>query len=241
MKYYVIKPSLDKKIIGHYPQSKDVKHNCHVWDEPKFIGQVHFKKIDFTPITSNTILYSSSKVTDLIDANGSMGFNKKLLVSTKLKKVLETYRSSGMQFFKSPIIYKNELIDDYWILNMYEIDMNFIDFKNSNFVFRKRKQDGGSYLESVPINSYEQFKMILSKKGELNYTQFFVEKIKLTSNITKDFFALLHVNGGVKYIVSEKLKKEIEDIGCIGIELMPVELTLNEWLFNEREKIYGKA
>ena len=52
---------------------------------------------------------------------------------------------------------------------------------------------------------------------------------------------LRHVEGGVKYVVSEKLKKEIEDASCTGIEFMPVELTLNEWLHGERQKIYGKT
>lgn len=44
------------------------------------------------------------------------------------------------------------------------------------------------------------------------------------------------------YIVSEKLKKEIEDTGCKGIEFMPIEMKMTDWLQGgEREKIYGKA
>ena len=70
-----------------------------------------------------------------------------------------------------------------------------------------------------------------------------VNNIYLNDNINEDFFMLRYVEGGVKYIVSEKLKKEIEDAGCTGIEFQPVELSQNEWLMpnGEREKIYGKS
>ena len=51
---------------------------------------------------------------------------------------------------------------------------------------------------------------------------------------------LNYVFGG-KYFISEKLKQEIEDAGCTGIEFQPSYLSLNEWLHSEREKVYGKA
>ncbi|MEH3112547.1 hypothetical protein [Pedobacter terrae] len=52
----------------------------------------------------------------------------------------------------------------------------------------------------------------------------------------------MDVEGGVKYIVSEQLKKEIEEPGCTGIEFMPTDLSLNEWLQGgARERIYGKV
>ena len=54
---------------------------------------------------------------------------------------------------------------------------------------------------------------------------------------------LQYVEGGIKYIVSEKLKIEIESAGCTGIEFQPIELSLDEWLMprGEREKIYDKC
>jgi hypothetical protein len=56
------------------------------------------------------------------------------------------------------------------------------------------------------------------------------------------FFALLNVEGGVKYIVSEKGRREIEENNCTGIEFQPIELSLTEWLQGgEREKMYGKV
>ncbi|WP_374174416.1 imm11 family protein [Flavobacterium tructae] len=239
MKYYSIKTSLNKKILGHYPQVKNVKYNCHVWDEPKFIEHVHFEKIDFEPITANAVLYAKSKLTDLISAYG-MGFTLKPLVSKKLKEIFENNRKTGLQFFRSPIIQNDCLINDYWILNMYEIDMNFIDLTKSSIVQRIKKPEGGTTLIDVEIESLESFMTeIASKKleGELYF-----KNIIIKDNILEDFFLLRYVEGGAKYVVSEKLKKEIEDAGCTGIEFQSVELSTVEWLYGgEREKIYGKA
>ncbi|OBX19680.1 hypothetical protein LX77_03724 [Gelidibacter algens] len=239
MKYYVIRNSLNRKIIGHYPQTKEIKYNCNVWDEPKFIEHVHFEKIDFEPITANPILYNSSKVTDLIDVVG-MGFTKKLLLSSKLKNILEKHRSSGMQFFPSSVIRNNRCFDNYWVLNMFEIDMNLIDFKNSSIyetmnVFNK--------LKLIKINSISEFEEHLKIIEEKGYPHgLLIEKFNLIKNNQIDFFSILYVEGGVKYIVSEYLKKEIEDANCTGIEFMPAEIKLTEWLQGgEREKTYGKA
>lgn len=237
MDYYVIRPSRDIKAIGHYPQTKSVKQNCDVWNEPKFIEHIHFQKIDFEPITANAVLFDSSKITDVIDVVG-MGFTKKLLISGKLKSLLESYRKTGLQFFASDVVYKTKYIKDYWVLNVYEIDMEFIDFKHSKIALRKKRPEGGTYLENVEIKSLSNFYEELGKKKG----QLLIEKIMIAENISQDFFTLLHVEGGVKYIVSEELKSKIEAIGCTGIEFMPVELKLSEWLLGgERERVYGKA
>lgn len=70
-----------------------------------------------------------------------------------------------------------------------------------------------------------------------------INNIYLNENVNEDFFMLNYVESGVKYIASEKLKKEIEEAGCTGIEFQPIELSINEWLMSggEREKIYGKS
>ena len=66
-----------------------------------------------------------------------------------------------------------------------------------------------------------------------------INSIFLNERVNEDFFLL---KNGVKYIVSEKLKQEIEDAGCTGIEFQPVEMSYNEWIApgGEREKVYGK-
>ena len=130
MKYFIIRGSSDTKILGHYPQIKGIKHNCHVWDEPKFIEHHELVKIDFEPITSNAILYSNTNLTDLV-SGGGMGFTRKLLVSAKLKKLLMNQNKTNLQFFESPLIQNNQYIYNYFVLNVTEASLNYIDFKNS--------------------------------------------------------------------------------------------------------------
>lgn len=237
MKYYSITNSLNTKILGHYPQVKSYKYHCDIWNDSKFIEHIYFTKIDFEPITANAVLHSKSKITDLISAGG-MGFTLKILVSEELRRILDNNRKTGLQFFKSPIFYKESLIDNYWILNMYEVDMNFIDLQKSIIVQRIRKPEGGTTLIDAKFDSLESFISEINDKeleGELYF-----KNITIKENTHEDFFLLRYVEGGAKYVVSEKLKKEIEEAGCTGIEFQPVELSINEWLHEEREKIYGK-
>ena len=214
-------PSLNEEIVGNYPQVEEAKHNCNIHSE-KFIENHYFEKINFNPITSNAIVKKASKVTDLISAP-IVGFTKKLLISGKLKAILEQHRNEGIQFFKSGIFHKNTFIEDYWIVNVFRIDMEFLDYKSSHFVFRKRKPEGGTFLEQVDISSFDEFKKISSLKEQIKFTQFFIDKVKLSNNISEDFFVLHNVIGGVKYIVSENLRDKIVNANCTGIEFIQIE------------------
>lgn len=244
MKFYSIKNSLNRKILGNYPQVKSYKYHCDIWNDPKFIEQVQHTKVDFEPITANAILHSKSKTTDLISADG-IGFTLKPLVSKKLKNILENSKEKGLQFFKSPIIIKENVIDDYFVLNMYQNENNLIDIKNSKIRYEKKADDYKvtfkTETQNLIFENYENFNDALNEALS-NNEFFYIETIKLKENINEDLFMLKNVEDGVKYVVSDKLKKEIEDADCTGIEFQPIELSLAEWLHGgEREKIYGKA
>jgi hypothetical protein len=241
MKYYSINNSLNNKIMGNYNQVINALHHCDVWENSKFIDRIDFIKIDFEPITSNAILEKKAKLTDLINVS-CVGFSLKLLISEKLKVILEKESLNKSQFFKSAVIYKNEKIDNYWITQPYLFSMEYIDFNKSILSVRVRKPQGGTEKTILKANSLNDFFKSLNfhkERGEIVS----INNIFLNNNVNDDFFMLRYVEGGIKYIVSEKLKKEIEDAGCTGIEFQPIELSLNEWLMpgGEREKIYGKS
>jgi hypothetical protein len=242
MNYYIIQESGNLKIIGKYPQVQSIHNNCHVWDEPKFVEHIHHEKVDFEPITSNAILHKKSKQTDLINVNEAMGFSGKLLISGKLKTILQNNRKSGMQFFKAPIIQNNLLVEDYWILNMYEFNNDYVDFLNSKILLEEITFENinSLYLRINSLKDYElKIEEIRGKKG----CNLRIEKLVLSKDkIYNDFFMIRYSFSGI-YFVSEKLKKEIEDADCTGIEFQPIELSFNEWTMpgGEREKLYGKA
>ena len=242
MNYYCLQFTLNPKLRGSDRYVKNYKINIPneklFWEEPRFIGNINHEKIDFEPFLADLELFSSSKLNDLIIDSGPV--TKKLIVSNKLKSILEKFRKSGMQFFNVKVFHKNNVFNNFWILNMYQTDMNFIDFGNSVFF---ETENVFKYKNEIKINSFEEFIMFKNDIENKGFPHgFIIDRIKLKENTTSDFFCLQYVEGGVKYIVSEKLKKEIEDCGCTGIEFMPIEMKMTEWLQGgEREKLYGKA
>lgn len=219
MKYFEIRNSLDLKEIGKYPQVENAKANCHIWDDPQFIDRFGFNRIDSEVITSNAILHERAKITDLLSAF-IVGFSLKLLISSKLKNILEKYSNSKFQFFNAPIIYKNEYYENYWLMHTHTFSYNYIDFAKSNFVLRKRKTGGGTYLENIEIKTIDDFKKVLNYDLRSKRIHFLCNNVILKSAISEDFFSLRHVSGGFKHFVSEKLKEEIEKQNCTGIEFI---------------------
>ena len=90
MKYFAIETSLNKKVLGNYPQVKGFVHHCDVVEEANFIDKFIFKKIEIQPVLSNAILYPKSKLTDFIDVFGDVGFNFGYLISDKLKNIFDS-------------------------------------------------------------------------------------------------------------------------------------------------------
>lgn len=232
--YYSIQHSMNTKVVGKFFQSENVIWNYQ--DNPLYLNNVYFEKIDFEPIIPTPILHKKAKVTDLI-SNVNAGTRFHLIMSEKLKNIILKYRTDGLQFFKTSIVKDNTEYDNYFSMNMYESNMDFIDFEKSTVYFRKYNSDKIEAPCVINIPSLYEFNKRVETRhylDELNMHNIFIK-----DNITSDFFQIKH---GIKDIVSEKLKREIEDAGCTGIEFMPVEMSLSEWLQGgEREKIYGKA
>lgn len=249
MKYYKIHFTLSTRIRGNSNYIKDYKFKIPpvpgqvYWEVPKFVGNIYNEKIDFDPYLLDIELFANAKLNDLIMEGGPVSGN--LIMSGKLKAILEKYRETGLQFFNINIIKRNEFFTDYWLLNMYEFNHDYIDFERSLIIYEKHSKDYKTtynidkvYLQ---FKNFDEFKIKFNSAIEKNET-IYIEKLILKEElITEDFFMLKHVFGGNRF-VSEKLKQEIEQAGCTGIEFQPSELSYNEWVApsGEREKIYGK-
>lgn len=234
--YYILNHSLDLKIVGKFPQSENITNVDY--ENPDHIVNNYFKKIDyFEPIAPIPILLKKSKVTDLI-SNSNAGGLLHLLVSEKLKDIILKHRTEGLQFFKTHLIQNNQKIENYYSLNMWEDNMEYVDFSKSNVKVRTKKIGGGTEIKDLKLNDLEEFYEIVNHH-KIKMEIVFIENINLNSIVNNCFFML---KNPVKFIVSEKLKQEIEDASCTGIEFQPIELSYNEWTApgGEREKIYGK-
>lgn len=227
MEYFRIRHTLKVTELGHYPQVKSIKYNCNVATESKFIQHYYFKKINITPCVANPILYSTSKKTDLIERLG-IGFSHRLLMSRKLKDILFNYSKDDVQYFQCSIYHKNVEDKNYWIMNPYKFRQEFINFDKSETCLRIRKPEGGTKLIPFDVLTLIEFekKRELFKK-EMSFLNVYT---LILENVNKDFFILAGVEGGIGYFVSEKLKNEIENAQCTGIEFQPLDITFNDWL-----------
>ncbi|CAA7195415.1 imm11 family protein [Chryseobacterium potabilaquae] len=247
MNYYKINFTSNIKVRGNGDYIKEYKLKIPptmellYWEIPNFVGNINHEKIDFEPYLLDIELFKNSKVNDLIMQGGPI--SSMLIVSGKLKIILEKNRKTGMQFFNINILRNKEIYDDYWLLNMFEFNQEFINFKRSRIIYEKKDDDFDITYSTrnidLSINDNDEFNIYVEKAKE-NIEKITIDKLILNEEIiNEDFFALRNVTGGIGYYVSEKLKKEIEDAGCIGLEFQPSYLSYYEWR-TEREKVYGK-
>lgn len=240
MNYFAIGYSMKTKIVGKMPQIKEVMHNCHVWDEPRFIDRMYFQKIEGMPILSNAVLFPKAKLTDFIATPG-MGFSHgSMLISYNLKNILEQFKVFGLQYFKTFLIHNNEKIENYWQTHKTKFAFDVIDFEKSEIYLNNSEKMKIDFSNKLIYNNVEDFEQ---KILEFNYPFHpAITKLHLIANMNLDFFSLRYFeNEGSYGIVSENLKNEIENQGITGIEFRPIEISLQDWLRSEeREKIYGK-
>ncbi|WP_316851669.1 imm11 family protein [Pedobacter agri] len=236
--YYRIQNSLNNKIIGCFTQVQDFKAPSD-WDtNPHFIETVEFERVEFEPILSIGILAKKAKLTDLLSTS-SVGFTRKLLVSSKFKEILEEVGNSNFQFFECVILINTEEYQ-YWLISPVLAQYKFVDFFKSDVVARKDKPEGGTYLQAIDVSFNHDFSNFINSQG-IDSWKTVINHVFFKEDLIHDFFALGHVEGGVGYFVSERLKKVIEEQSLTGIEFKPSELNLGEWLGGTRERIYGKA
>lgn len=239
--FFFLRNSLNNSIVGEVAQVQDAIYRCHVWDNPKFIDRYDYNRIDEEPIVANAVLTKKAKLTDYLNAS-IIGFSTGILISGKLKQIIEKYALNSCQFFKSPVIFKKEEIDDYWILHPYQFAMESIDFKNTDIVIRKRKPEGGTETVYTTVQSLSDF-VALAEESTQKMEIITMQSLHLVDTVLADFFVLRWVEFGVGYVFSQELRTEIESAGCTGIEFQPIELALREWLApgGPREQEYGKA
>lgn len=228
---------MNSKIVGKFFQSETIAWNYGNIDNPKLLNNIYFQKVDFDPIVPIPILHKKAKITDLI-SNVNAGGSLHLIISKKLKIIIEKHRTKGLQFFKTSIIKENIEYDNYFAMNMYESNMEFVDFEKSNVNIRVRKKEGGTELIKIQVNTLEEFLSTVNfHKEKMEIVT--IDNIFLNNQVNEDLFML---KNSVNIIVSEKLKQEIEDAGCTGIEFQPIELSYKEWTApgGARAKVYGK-
>lgn len=215
MKYFKIKYSLNNKIIGDtYPQCQNAIHKITIDDENHIWNQ----EDGFLKETVSIPDIKLSKLAKQTDLLSDTILGGRLLISNKLKNLIEKYSNVlELQFLNVNLIVKNQYTK-YWILNPLIYKNEFIDFENSSIWIEGL---GNSKINKIDINNYNEYNNL---KNSLLYPErISIHYYKLIDKLNQNFFQLANVKDGNFNIVSEKLKNEIENENCTGIEFELIE------------------
>jgi hypothetical protein len=205
MKYYQLSHSTVTEEVGMtYPQSQTareslpVNHPQHLWQQKAGILQ--------NVALPEPVVHPDAKLSDLLSTTATW----RLVMSTKLKVILEKYIKEGQcQFLEMNVHYLSE-VNQYWILNPLHFNMELIDFSNSEIWLCGA---GNTKIKKLEVNNITDFE---KKSDTFNMP----ERVSITSvsfvpDITADFIQLR--NAPSMYYVSETLRNELIKQGCTGI------------------------
>ena len=187
-------------------------------DNPYFFSNFFSQKVNLNIIkVPFPILKAKANRTDLLNGTCN-GQNARLLISDKLKAILEKYHHPGLQFIETHITHKGQIYNNYWFTNHFIFDTDKIDYDKSGIFLFNKLDFGFKFKLAFPNeNAFQDY----LKKLEFPNTVRIEKPVFKTLN--NNLLILYPVNGAVGYYVSEQLKKEIEDAGCTGIDFEEVE------------------
>lgn len=215
--FFAISRSTDPNIIGpvrvqaaRAELSVEIKH-------PFLSRNVLFKEMPIEKvITPTPVIEPRAKLTDLLSGS-AVGNGMQLMISEKLKDLISKENHPGIQFFPMQVIYKKKVLNNYWLSNPFAFDFDAIDYETSIFEVRRY---GITPIKEVSVDNEKTF---FNMKEALQEPEALTIKKLAIKKKSQNLLLFIHVDGGIQYCVSEKLKMEIEAAGCTGIAFSPVE------------------
>jgi hypothetical protein len=205
MKYYQLSHSTVTEEVGiTYPQSQTARESLPI-DHPQHLWQQKAGILNNVALPE-PVVHSDAKLSDLLSTTSTW----RLVMSSKLKVILEKYIKEGQcQFLEMKVHYLSEEYQ-YWMLNPLQFNMEVIDFATSKIWLCGA---GNTKIREMEIKNLTDF--------EKNSQTFHMpERVSITSvsfvpNITSDFIQLR--NAPSMFYVSETLRNELIKDGCTGI------------------------
>ena len=205
MKYYQLSHSTVEEEVGiTYPQSQTTRESLPI-DHPQHLWQQKAGILNNVALPE-PVVHSDAKLSDLLSTTSTW----RLVMSTKLKVILEKYVKEGQcQFLEMKVHYLSEEYE-YWMLNPLEFNMEVIDFGTSEIWLCGA---GNTKIRELEINNIADFEIS-------SHTFNMPERVSITSvsfvpEITPDFIQLR--NAPRMFYVSETLRNELIKEGCTGI------------------------
>ena len=205
MKYYQLSHSTVEEEVGiTYPQSQTSRESLAI-DHPQHLWQQKAGILN-NVVLPEPVVHPDAKLSDLLSSTSTW----RLVMSTKLKVILEKYVKEGQcQFLEMKVHYLSEEYE-YWMLNPLQFNMEVIDFGTSEIWLCGA---GNTKIRELEINNIADFEIS-------SHTFNMPERVSITSvsfvpNITSDFIQLR--NAPSIFYVSETLRNELIKEGCTGI------------------------
>jgi hypothetical protein len=220
MKYYKIKHSINLKETGNFPQSDQCIYPG-LWDSPKALDMLRFQKAPADVEIPKVKLLRKAKLTDFVSSILSL-----LLVSTKLKDIIEQHNSFGYEWLPTSLVRKDEEHGNYWLANQYQpyteaLDLTASKFANFDVMGKKPVLEGLVFNTAAELNeAYENNHVAALARG-MEHTPLLNTYIAIKEHIDMDFFFLRNTAGAYfMHCVSERLREKIEQEKCTGLVFM---------------------
>jgi hypothetical protein len=211
MKYYQLNHSTVTEEVGvTYPQSQTARESLPV-DHPQHLWQQK-AGILINVALPEPVVHPDAKLSDLLSTTATW----RLVMSAKLKVILEKYIKEGQcQFLEMKVHHLSETYQ-YWMLNPLQFNMELIDFDASEIWLCGAGNTKIRKLELNDITDFEKTSHSFHMPERVSITS-----ISFVSDITADFIQLR--NAPSMYYVSETLRNELIKEGCTGVSFKETE------------------
>ncbi len=219
MQWYSISPSTDEKIIGTFPQTDgmgpgyNLRGTNSVWNLP------NLRKPDFEPDFDCFRLDKKAKLTDVISTAtiNACGF----IVSNKLKIIFDEFKLPPHIYYPVKILYKKEMISNYFWLHFIDDNTKNIDFLNSTFELTHPLP---FFRNDSIILEGKEFEILTANKLANPDYKLFPKRLKSQGPQNIDFVVLDFLYKS--FYISEKLFKAINNNSITGIKTLLQEIVM---------------
>jgi hypothetical protein len=227
MQFYLFKEACATKETGpDYPQIQKWKSG---YDDDKADSYYSYYEAsskgsvfpDFTPDLDALVMYNRAKPTDIISSGLSIG----LIISKKLKAIIEQFKFQSYRLYPTKIIHKKVELNEYYFMHIisdyYSDYLDFVNYKQSVFITAGIANDNP---QNIILTSKQDY---LNKAKELQndfsvkkntYRAIYAERICFNREFDKnlDFFIAPF---GIDYYISQNLKNALVENGITGYEI----------------------
>ncbi|WP_025743591.1 hypothetical protein [Aquimarina pacifica] len=211
-KFYSIAGSSELKTIGFYPQAEYKKGY-----NPRRNGSFSFRGHEFPDFVPNLELQIHDKAF-LTDYINFLVLPFGMVVSKKMKVVLDKHILPKHHFYKTKVYHRNNIYEYYWLHFIVDDFWEYLDKEKSYGEVISLNITELTVEKKVPIQSREQ--IIFEGKKYRVPKVLSLGKIIMKQNFVKyDLYQLQTISYNT--IISENLKNALLEEGLTGFELKP--------------------